>query len=65
MIDSNDSINDTLKKMKDGDTLFLKNGLYEEKIVVLLNNINIVGETMDEVVISNHDWFTNYINIIS
>ena len=57
-IDSNDSINDTLKKMKDGDTLFLKNGLYEEKIVVLLNNINIVGETMDEVVISNHDWFT-------
>ena len=57
-IDSNDSINDTLKKMKDGDTLFLKNGLYEEKIVVLLNNINIIGETMDEVVISNHDWFT-------
>ena len=33
-IDSNDSINDTLKKMKDGDTLFLKNGLYEEKISV-------------------------------
>ena len=57
-IDSNDSINDTLKKMKDGDTLFLKNGLYEEKIVVLLNNINIIGEKMDEVVISNHDWFT-------
>jgi len=57
-IDSNDSINETLKKMKSGDTLFLKNGLYNEKVVVLTDNINIIGETMDEVVISNHDWFT-------
>ena len=57
-IDSNDSINETLKKMKSGDTLFLKSGLYNEKVVVLTDNINIIGETMDEVVISNHDWFT-------
>lgn len=57
-IDSNDSINKTLAKMKDGDTLFLKNGFYKEKIVILINNITITGETEDEVIISNHDWFT-------
>jgi len=57
-IDSNNSINETLRKMKSGDTLFLKNGLYKEKVIILINNINIVGETIDEVVISNHDWYT-------
>lgn len=57
-IDSNTSINETLKKMSEGDTLYLKNGFYKEKVVVLQNNINIIGETMDEVIISNHDWFT-------
>lgn len=57
-IDSTCSINEELKKLNDGDTLFLKNGIYNEKVIVLNNNINIEGETKDNVIIKNHDWFT-------
>lgn len=57
-INSNESINEILKKMKDGDTLFLKNGVYKEKVVILLNNITLEGESKNGVIITNHDWFT-------
>ena len=40
-INTTKSINETLKSMKDGDTLFLENGVYKEKVVILINNITI------------------------
>ena len=39
-INTTKSINETLKSMKDGDTLFLENGVYKEKVVILINNIS-------------------------
>ncbi|MCR5112988.1 MAG: hypothetical protein K6A63_03505 [Acholeplasmatales bacterium] len=57
-INATKSINETLKSMKYGDTLFLENGVYKEKVVILINNITIEGESKDGVIITNHDWFT-------
>ena len=57
-INSSDSINETLSKMKEGDSLFLQNGIYKEKVVILINNILLEGESKDGVIITNHDWFT-------
>lgn len=56
-IDSSMSINDTLLKLKDGDTLFLKNGIYNEKVEVEISNINIVGESKENTIICNKDYF--------
>ena len=56
-IDSQCSINETLKKLKDGDTLFLKNGIYNEKVEVDISNINIIGESKEKTIISNKDHF--------
>lgn len=57
-IDNKISINDSLKKLNDGDTLFLKNGIYVEKVIVFNKNIIIEGESQDNVIITNHDWYT-------
>ncbi len=43
-IDNSMSINDTLNSLKPGDTLFLKNGIYKEKVEIDISNINIIGE---------------------
>ena len=56
-INSSNSINEALKKLNDGDILFLENGIYNEKVIVLNNNIKIIGESKDQVIIRNHDWF--------
>lgn len=51
------SINETIKNMKCGDTLFLKKGIYREKVIINVNNINIIGEDKKETIISNNDYF--------
>ena len=56
-IDNSISINATLAKMSDGDTLFLKKGIYKEKVKVLNNNIKITGEDRDNTIIDNNDYY--------
>lgn len=57
IIDNTSSINKALIKCKDGDILFLKNGLYKEKVEIYNNNITIVGESKNMVIISNKDFY--------
>lgn len=56
-IDNTMSINEILCKMNDFDTLYLKNGVYREKVRVTKNNITIIGEGKDTI-ISYKDYFT-------
>lgn len=57
-IDNTKSISECSSKLKNGDILFLKNGVYNEKVVVINKNITIIGESIDGVIIQNKDWFT-------
>ena len=57
IVDPNTSINETLKKIKDGDTLFLKQGIYNEKLDIYINNINIIGENKETTIITNNDYY--------
>jgi len=59
-INNGDSINDILKKVNDNDEIYISNGIYKEKIEILKNNITIVGESKENVIITNHD-FSNKI----
>ena len=56
-IDNTNSIQKTINNMLDGDTLFLKNGIYKEKIIITKSNIKIIGESNDKTIISNNDYF--------
>ncbi len=51
------SINETLSKMNEFDTLHLKSGIYKEKVRITKANINIIGEGKDTI-ITNKDYFT-------
>lgn len=57
-IDNTKSITESVFKLKDGDTLFLKNGIYNEKVEIIGNNINIIGESEEKVIIQNKDWYS-------
>ena len=57
VIDNSASINETLKQLKPGDTLLLKNGIYHEKVEVYINNIKIIGESKEYTIITNKDYF--------
>ncbi|MBR6072624.1 MAG: hypothetical protein IKP77_07345 [Acholeplasmatales bacterium] len=56
-IDNTMSINSILPKLKSGDTLYLMDGIYYEKIEVKIDNINIVGQSKENTIISNNDYF--------
>ena len=56
-IDSSMSINETIKKLNSGDELYLKNGLYNEKVFINKDNITITGESKDKTIIANKDHF--------
>lgn len=56
-INNSISINETIKKLKSGDTLFLKNGVYNEKIVITVDDITIIGEDINKTIIRNNDYF--------
>ncbi|MCR5350113.1 MAG: hypothetical protein K6E20_03880 [Acholeplasmatales bacterium] len=51
------SINDTLKHVKTGDIIYLADGIYKEKIQINVNNITIVGQSKENTIITNHDYF--------
>ena len=56
-IDNTNSIQKTINNMFDGDILFLKDGIYKEKIIITKSNIKIIGESNDKTIISNNDYF--------
>ena len=56
-IDSSFSINEALEKLESGDILYLKNGIYKEKVFEIKDDITIIGESKDGVVIENNDYF--------
>ena len=56
-IDNSQSINKILEKMNEFDTLYLKNGVYHEKVKVTKNNITIIGEGKDTI-ISYNDYYS-------
>lgn len=51
------SINETLKKAHPGDIIYLKNGIYHEKVEIFKNNIQIIGESKKYTIISNNDHY--------
>ncbi len=57
IVDNTSSINEALKKCECGDILFLKNGVYKEKVEIYNNNIILEGESKDNVIISNNDFY--------
>lgn len=56
-IDSSMSINESLKNLSKGDTLYLSNGIYNEKVEIEISDINIIGESKENTIISNKDYF--------
>lgn len=56
-IDNTNSITKILEKLKSGDTLYLKKGIYNEKVFEINDNITIKGEDKDGVIIQNKDYF--------
>jgi len=52
-----DSINETLKLLKENDELFIHSGIYNEKIEFFNNNIRIIGENKDNTIITNGDYY--------
>ena len=51
------SINETLKNAHPGDIIYLKNGIYYEKVEIFNNNIQIIGESKENTIISNNDYY--------
>ncbi len=52
-----DSIQSVLNQAQEGDVLYLKNGIYKEKIEIKQNKISLVGEDPDKTIIVNHDFY--------
>lgn len=56
-LNPNISINETLKNAHSGDIIYLKDGIYHEKVEIFTNNIQIIGESKENTIISNNDHF--------
>ena len=56
-VDTKMSINDVINNAKSGDTIYIKKGIYKEKVVINKDNIKIIGENPDETIITNDDYF--------
>lgn len=56
-INSSISINEMIKKLKYGDTLFLEKGIYNEKVEIYSDGITLIGEDVNETIISNMDYY--------
>lgn len=56
-ITPNDSITESAKKLASGDVLYLKNGIYNEKVEIFNDNISIIGEDMHNTIIQNMDYY--------
>jgi len=53
----NDSINEALKKCKINDEIYLSNGIYNEKVIISIDGIALIGESKENVIIQNKDFF--------
>lgn len=62
IIDNTMSINNVLKTCKNGDTIFLKEGIYNEKVKIFNDNVKIVGENAKTTIIKNGDYFHKILN---
>ena len=51
------SIKKILQNIKPGDEIFIKKGIYKEKIIINVDNIKIIGEDSKNTIISNNDYF--------
>lgn len=56
-INTLESINDTVNKCLDGDTIYLEPGVYNEKVIINKNNISIIGLSKDNTIITNNDHY--------
>ena len=56
-INPNISINETLSKMKDYDTLLLNDGIYNEKVHLINNNIIVKAKNPNKAIIQNNDYY--------
>ena len=56
-VDTKMSINDVINNAKSGETIYIKKGIYKEKVVINKDNIKIIGENPDETIITNDDYF--------
>ena len=56
-INSSQSITEEAKKLKPGDELYLEEGIYNEKVVILTPNIKIYSSNPLNTIIRNHDFF--------
>ncbi len=52
-----DSINEVLKQCTKNDEIFLSNGVYNEKIIISIDGISLIGESKNGVIIKNKDFF--------
>ncbi|MGM9969893.1 MAG: pectinesterase family protein [Anaeroplasma sp.] len=51
------SINETLKKCIPGDIIYLKKGVYKEKVEIMTDSIQLIGEDKNSTIITNHDFY--------
>lgn len=56
-INTNNSINKTLEKCASGDIIYLDEGIYYEKVIILVDNIKIIGKDSNKTIISNNDFY--------
>jgi pectinesterase len=56
-ISNKTSINETLAKCVDGDTIMLEPGIYKEKIEIYTSNISIIGLDKNNTIITNDDYY--------
>ena len=56
-VDNTMSINAVINQANEGDIIFLKAGIYKEKVKIFKNNITLIGEDQKTTIISNNDYF--------
>ena len=56
-ITKNDSISNTLNMCKPGDTIYLKPGIYKEKLEIFVEGVTLIGESKDNTIIENGDYY--------
>ena len=61
-INNASTLKDILNNCKDGETIYLKKGTYNGKFHITSNNITIIGEDMENTIITNDDYFHKILN---
>jgi len=61
-INNASTLKDILNNCKDGETIYLKKGTYNGKFHITNNNITIIGEDVENTIITNDDYFHKILN---